>query len=188
MPRKLKLIVRLVYKCVLVIFVLLSIQDTFLDLLNNNLEAYPKSQKRNILFDDIKEKEEATSNDYLSQENIYESYTFDDHKSYTGFVMDAWPPSKDRNVTNYIAYEFTKLPSRNHFRNKELLIVVQSRPSDIYLRSMWRYFIGKNANDLVSIIFIFGSEPGLDSAEKLLISEEMERHNDIAYIDGLVEH
>ena len=185
---KLKSSVRLLYKCVLIIFVLLSIQNTFQDLFNNNLESYLKRQKRNKLLDDNDKKKEATSSGFLSQKNIYESYTFDDHESYKGFIMDAWPPSKDRNITNYIANEFTKLPIRSHFRNKELLIVVQSRPSDIYLRSMWRYFIGKNANDLVSIIFIFGSEPGLDSAEKLSISEEMDRYNDIAYIDGLVEH
>ena len=142
----------------------------------------------NVASEHANDKKEAIFNSQLSLENFYESYTFDDQKSYKGFIIDAWPPSKDRNVTNYIANDFTQLPSKIYFQNKELLIVVQSRPSDTDLRMMWRYFMGKDVNDVISIIFIMGSELDLGPKEQLLISEEMSRHNDIAYIDGLIEH
>ena len=34
--------------------------------------------------------------------NTYEKFTFDDPASYNGYVIDAWPPSKDKNVSNPI--------------------------------------------------------------------------------------
>ena len=143
---------------------------------------------KNVVSEHANDEKEAVFNSQLNHENFYESYTFDDPKSYKGFIIDAWPPSKDRNVTNYIANNFTQLPTKIRFQNKELMIVVQSRPSDIDLRMMWRYFMGKDVNDAISIIFIMGSELDLGPKEQLLISEEMSRYNDVAYIDGLIEH
>ena len=67
---KFKLSVRLVYKCVLIVFVLLSMKNTFLDLFNDNLEGYLKRQKKNSVFGDNEKKKEATFSGYLSQINI----------------------------------------------------------------------------------------------------------------------
>ena len=120
--------------------------------------------------------------------NAFENYTFDDPMLYKGFTIDAWPPSKDRNVSNYITDPFTRLPNIDHFKDKELLIVVQSRPSEKDLRMMWRHFIGQYSNNRTSIIFLFGSQVGLNSNSKMLLTEEMHEHDDIALIDGLIEH
>ena len=120
--------------------------------------------------------------------NAFEKYTFDDPMLYKGYVIDAWPPSKDRNVSNYINDPFTRLPNKDHFNDKELLIVVQSRPSERDLRMMWRHFIGQYSNNRTSIIFLFGSEVGLNSNFKMLLSEEMNEHDDIAMTNGFIEH
>ena len=128
--------------------------------------------------------------EYVSDDSIndYHSFTFDDPASYSGYVIDAWPPSKDRNVSNYINEPFSYLPSKSNFLNKTLVIIVQSRPSEIDLRAMWRYFVGKYTNACTSIMFLMGKEVGLDSNDKLLLVEERNKYNDIAMIEGLIEH
>ena len=152
----------------------------FQDLLNQKSEIDISCEEPNELF--------AENLSHDDTYNAFEKYTFDDPKLYKGFTIDAWPPSKDRNVSNYINDAFTRFPSKIQFHNKELLIVVQSKPSEIDLRMMWRHFVGKYSNDRVSIIFLFGSQTGLDSKTKLLMSEEMIKNNDIVLIDGFVEH
>ena len=118
--------------------------------------------------------------------NSYQQLTFDDPTSYNGYVIDAWPPSKDKNISNYIADQFRILPSKVNFENKNLAIIVQSLPSEGDLRTMWRYFVGKHSNSCTSIIFLIGNESNLSSKRKL--SEEISKYNDIALVNGFVEH
>ena len=127
---------------------------------------------------------------YVSGDSIidYHNLTFDDPTSYNGYVIDAWPPSKDRNVSNYINDPFDYLPNKNNFQNKTLVIIVQSRPSEMDLRVMWRYFVGKHTNGCTSIMFLMGKEVGLDSNDNLLLVEETKKYNDIALVEGLIEH
>ena len=84
------------------------------------------------------ETKELLTSDYVSDDSIddYHSFTFDDPTSYNGYVIDAWPPSKDRNVSNYMNEQFGFLPSQSSFVNKTLVIIVQSRPSEKDLRAM----------------------------------------------------
>ena len=130
------------------------------------------------------------TSDYVSDDSIddYHSFTFDDPTSYSGYVIDAWPPSKDRNVSNYMNEQFGFLPSKSSFVNKTLVIIVQSRPSEIDLRVMWRYFVGKYTNVCTSIMFLMGKEVDLDPNDELLLVEERNRYNDIALVEGLIEH
>ena len=137
-----------------------------------------KKIKKVLIYD-------ALSNDST---NNYKKYTFDYPKSYDGFVVEAWPPSKDRNISNYIRDPFTYLPNKSNFENKKLAIIVQSLPSELDLRMMWRYFVGKYSNSYASIIFLLGKEPTLGSKDKVLLSEERKKYKDIALVEGLVEH
>ena len=118
--------------------------------------------------------------------NNYEKFTFDDPSSYNGYVIDAWPPSKDKNVSNYTEGQFTILPSKINFENKKLVIIVQSLPSEGDLRTLWRYFVGKHSNSCTSIIFLIGNE--LDQSTKRKLSEESSKYDDIAQVNGFVEH
>ena len=120
--------------------------------------------------------------------NSYQNFTFDDPTSYQGYVIDAWPPSRDKNVTKYISEEFSHLPNRKFFKNKELVIIVQSHPSESDYRTMWRYFVGRFSNSLTSIIFLIGHHPSLTSKDHQLISKEIEKYDDIARVDGFIEH
>ena len=136
------------------------------------------------------ETKELLTSDYVSDDSIddYHSFTFDDPTSYNGYVIDAWPPSKDRNVSNYMNEQFGFLPSQSSFVNKTLVIIVQSRPSEIDLRVMWRYFVGKYTNACTSIMFLMGKEVDLDPNYELLLVEERNKYNDIALVEGLIEH
>ena len=150
------------------------------NLVNEKVELSHQCKKiKKVLIDD------ALSND---SNNNYKKYTFDDPKSYDGFVVEAWPPSKDRSISNYIRDPFTYLPSKSNFKNKKIAIIVQSLPSELDLRMMWRYFVGKYTNACTSIMFLMGKEVGLDSNDKLLLVEERNKYNDIAMIEGLIEH
>ena len=137
----------------------------------------------------FKNKSESLIEDHVSNDsaNDYQSYTFDDPTSYNGFEIDAWSPSKDRNVSKYINEQFSVLPHKSNFENKTLVIIVQSRPSEMDLRVMWRYFVGKYTNSCTSIIFLMGKEVDLGSKDRLLLSEERKKYNDIAMVEGLVE-
>ena len=129
----------------------------------------------------------ATSMD-LNHERIY---SFDDAVSYTGNVIESWPPSKNRNVRLYINEPFTLLPRKDKLTNKTLLVIVETSPREVLNRDKLRNSWMKYANLQTSVLFILGKEwedhdNAINSTERVL--EEQEKYGDIIQIEGLLEH
>ena len=124
----------------------------------------------------------------LNHERIY---SFDDAVSYTGNVIESWPPSKNRNVRLYINEPFTLLPRKDKLTNKTLLVIVETSPREVLNRDKLRNSWMKYANLQTSVLFILGKEwedhdNAINSTERVL--EEQEKYGDIIQIEGLLEH
>ena len=141
-----------------------------------------------------------TSNDKTSkdktnvEENImtksyYRKYTYTDPGSYSGPIIDAWPPNKSRDVSLYMNASFTKLPNKNKLTKKTLLVMVLSSPPEEMQRRVWRNAWGKFANEQTSVLFLIGKSPIKDSSSiENMISKEQGRYGDIVRVQGLIEH
>ena len=114
--------------------------------------------------------------------------TYQNPKTYNGPIVEGWPPSKNRNVQQYITQPFTSAPNNSKLNNKTLVVIVPSLPSDIAVRESCRETWGKYANIHTSVLFLLGNEVNLKSNIRERLSEEKLLHGDIIQVNGLVEH
>ena len=120
--------------------------------------------------------------------NYFRKYTYDNATSYKGDIIDAWPPSRNRNVTVYLNYSFTTFPRKDKLTNKTLLVMVMSSPPDINLRQICRNTWGKHANKETSVLFLIGKNTNASEAIADKLLEEKRRYGDIIQVDGLIEN
>ena len=58
-------------------------------------------------------KDKTNVEENIMTKSYYRKYTYTDPGSYSGPIIDAWPPNKSRDVSLYMNASFTKLPNKN---------------------------------------------------------------------------
>ena len=69
--------------------------------------------------------------------------TYQNPKTYNGPIVEGWPPSKNRNVHQYMTQPFTSVPIDSKLNYKTIVVIVTSLPSDIAGRDSCRETWGK---------------------------------------------
>ena len=156
-----------------------SVRDDFIH--SNNTISKTSNDKT------IKDKINAKEN--IMTKSYYRKYTYTDPGSYSGPIIEAWPPNKSRDVSLYMNASFTKLPNQNKLTKKTLLVMVLSSPPEEMQRRVWRNAWGKFANEQTAVLFLIGKSPIKDSSSiENMISKEQGRYGDIVRVQGLIEH
>ena len=120
--------------------------------------------------------------------NYYIKYTQENEKNYQGVFFKSWPPFKNRSIVPYMNESFTIIPKRSKLSDKTLIVIVQSIPSELKLRNIWRRTWGKYANKKTSVLFLLGKANDISNDTDSTVLDEHKKYGDIVQIDGLIEH
>jgi len=100
--------------------------------------------------------------------------TFDDPNKYKGPVVEGWPPNSDRFMPHYIKPDedtFSIKPSKAHFENCNLLVIVHSTIDAFNdrqgVRDTWLQYVTEDRVQNVSVVFLIAKEKSGENITEL---------------------
>ena len=164
--------------------------NTLNDIMYRNVSKIPINSNNRMQLTSLNQsiQQPHDKNRKIKSKSPISSLTYDDPKSYVGAVVEGWPPWRNRDVSRYMNQPFTSIPDKNKLRNKTLIVIVPSTPTDIDARDSCRRTWGRHANNRTSVLFLLGKQQNMEAKLKARVLKEKDVYGDIIHVNNLIEH